>query len=318
MYNFCIFVSVLNILIMKKDFLLQKGDPSQIEQVFTSVRLKLWCCRFWQLQKWNTTDMAFPYWRIYWNKNHGGIIGYDRKEYAMSPDILYIIPPNTPYFSHFFSTEKNNSNTEEVKGKRVDEHENEQLLSKYSLLHLYIHFNLGIPFDYVKEGIYPIELSPVQKEKLENLTQYLKKGNIFDFSTTMYLQSLIFEFIAQLDASLWTSACMDYRVLTVIRYIDRNIAQNHTNDHLASLVHMATNSFARLFHDTMQTPLQLFIKQRKINNACSFFDHTDISIEEVAYQLGFADRYHFSRIFKQIRGVSPGEYCKERKKFLKV
>ena len=298
---------------MKKDVSTRQDDPSQIKQVFTSVRLKLWCCRFWQLQKWNTTDMAFPYWRIYWNKNHGGVIGYNQKEYAMSPDTLYVISPNTPYFSYFFSNNQKSFGLEEVRGKRVDEDENEQLLSTHSLLHLYIHFNLGIPFDYVKEGIYSIELSPFQKERLQHLTQFLKKGNTFDFSITMFLQSLIFEFIAQLDASIWELACVDNRVLTVIRHIDRNIAQNHKNEDLAALVHMATNSFARLFHTAMQVPLQLFIKQRKISNACGLFDHSDISVEEVAYRLGFADRYHFSRIFKQIRGVSPGEYCKTRK-----
>lgn len=313
MNNFCIFVSVLNIFKMRKESLAQKGDPSKVEQIFTSVRLKLWCCRYWQLQKWDTTDMAFPYWRIYWNKNYGGIIGYNQKEYAMSPDTLYIIPPNTPYFSCFLSSKNDNSQNDEVRGKRVDEDEDEQIISKNSLLHLYIHFNLGIPFDYVKEGIYTIDLSPFQKQKLENLTQYLKKGNVFDFSTTMYLQSLIFEFISQLNSTLWDSARMDKRVLTVIRYIDRNISQNYTNDELASLVHMATNSFSRLFHNVMETPLQLFIKERKINNACGLFDHSELSIEEVAHQLGFADRYHFSRIFKQIRGISPGEYCKIRK-----
>ncbi|MFK8265532.1 helix-turn-helix domain-containing protein [Capnocytophaga cynodegmi] len=298
---------------MRKESLAQKGDPSKVEQIFTSVRLKLWCCRYWQLQKWDTTDMAFPYWRIYWNKNYGGIIGYNQKEYAMSPDTLYIIPPNTPYFSCFLLSKNDNSQNNEVIGKRVDEDEDEQIIGKNSLLHLYIHFNLGIPFDYVKEGIYTIDLSPFQKQKLENLTQYLKKGNVFDFSTTMYLQSLIFEFISQLNSTLWDSARMDKRVLTVIRYIDRNISQNYTNDELASLVHMATNSFSRLFHNVMEIPLQLFIKERKINNACGLFDHSELSIEEVAHQLGFADRYHFSRIFKQIRGVSPGEYCKIRK-----
>ncbi|MDO4229376.1 MAG: AraC family transcriptional regulator [Capnocytophaga sp.] len=298
---------------MKTDTLPKKGDPSVIQQRFSSVRLKLWCCRFWQLQKWNTIDMAFPYWRIYWNKNHGGLIGYEHKEYAMSPNTVYVIPPNTPYFSRYSSTPNLHTATESVQGKRVDENEDEQLLTSYSLLHLYIHFNLGIPFDYVKEGIYTLELNSFQKEKLENLTQHLKKGNTFDFSITMYLQSIIFEFIAQLDTSLWDTSRMDNRVLTVIRYIDRNINQNHTNEDLASLVHMATNSFARLFHSTMQVPLQLFIKQRKINNACGLFDHNEISIETVAQQLGFADRYHFSRIFKQIRGISPGEYCKSKR-----
>lgn len=34
-------------------------------------------------------------------------------------------------------------------------------------------------------------------------------------------------------------------------------------------------------------------------------------IEEIAEMTGFTDRYHFSRVFKQERGKSPGAYRKK-------
>ncbi|GJM68934.1 hypothetical protein HMSSN036_11500 [Paenibacillus macerans] len=32
-------------------------------------------------------------------------------------------------------------------------------------------------------------------------------------------------------------------------------------------------------------------------------------VKEVARELGFADEFYFSRIFKRTEGISPSEYC---------
>lgn len=287
-----------------------KGDPSSIQQEFASIGLKIWCCRYWQLQYWNTTEMAFPYWRIYWNKNEGGVIGYKKSEYKMTSNKVYIVPPNTSYYSYYFKPPL--ENTYKVVGKRVDVNESEQMISEHSLLHLYIHFNLGLPFDNVAPNIYCVNIDNYQQQKLFNLTEYLKKTNHFNNQVNIQLQALIYGFLEKVG-DIWSTKSIDNRVLTVIKYIDKNISENHSNQKLANMNHMATNSFARIFKESMGVPLQYFIKERKINNACSLFDHSRLSIEEVAQKLGFSDRYHFSRIFKQIKGKYPGEYRKEKK-----
>lgn len=282
----------------------RKGDPSSVEQLFTSIRLKIWCCRYWQLQRWNTQNMAFPYWRIYWNRNVGGTIGYGKETYKMTPDFAYIITPNTPYYS-FIETAKN-THRHSVLGKPVVGEDDEDLYTD-ALFHLYIHFNIGLPFDNVGPAIYPIALNSFQLERLEKLSRELKKTNQFDLNVTMYLQALLFDFMGSLP-DIWNQNSIDKRILQVIRFIDRNISHNYSNETLASLVHMATNSFARLFKENMKVSVQHFIKKRKIYAACGFFDHSRLSIEVVSQRLGFADRYHFSRIFKQIKGCSPGVY----------
>ena len=71
---------------------------------------------------------------------------------------------------------------------------------------------------------------------------------------------------------------------------------------------MATNSFSRLFKQKMEITLHNFIMKRKIAQSCELFSHTNKSIEEVAFDMGFSDRYHFSRVFKLITGTTPAVY----------
>ena len=47
---------------------------------------------------------------------------------------------------------------------------------------------------------------------------------------------------------------------------------------------------------------------RLIAKACHLVVHTQLSCKEVAFALGFADEFHFSRRFKQITGHGPREF----------
>ncbi|MDO5608101.1 MAG: AraC family transcriptional regulator [Capnocytophaga sp.] len=287
-----------------------KGDPSEVKQEFVPVELKLWCCRYWQLQRWNCRKHSFPYWRMYWNKNRGGVLDFQGKEIAMQPGSVYLIPPNTSFASHIQSS-RNDFVDYEILGKRVDDFENEFELSLQALLHLYIHFNLGIPYDFVKPGIYTVQLNAFQVNKLNELAQQLRKDNTFDMGSIFKIQSIVMEMLGQSSINFQELSDLDSRVLTVIQYIIQHIDQNHSNEALADIANMAPNSFARLFKQNLKKSVQYFIKEQKIKMATSFFDHEDYTIEEVAYRLGFADRYHFSRIFKQIKGMSPGQYVRK-------
>ena len=57
---------------------------------------------------------------------------------------------------------------------------------------------------------------------------------------------------------------------------------------------MATNSFIRLFQNEMHISPQTYVKRQKIDRACMLLLHTDMKIEDIAWSLDFANRYHFS------------------------
>ena len=68
-----------------------------------------------------------------------------------------------------------------VIGKRIDDTQDEENLGINQLLHLFIHFNLGIPFDRALPGIFRIEIDEQQKKRLEKITDFLKTENCPNF-----------------------------------------------------------------------------------------------------------------------------------------
>ena len=288
--------------------LISRGDPSNNKQIFTDVKLKILCCRYWKLDLWDCHDMSFPFWRIYWNKNKGGVLSQNQNTYIMSPDDIYVIPPFTSFSTKFL---KNCSFKKgiNVYGRHLNEQDDEKITGQKSLLHLFIHFNLGVPFDNVYPDIFKVKASDNLLNKLEHLTDNLKIENLnFDITNTLKLHSILNEVLSNMGPELFETLNVDQRILKVIRYVENHINENPSNSDLATIANMATNSFSRLFRQQMNMTLHSFIIKRKIAQSCDLFVHTTQTIEEVAFSMGFSDRYHFSRVFKKVTGTTPAIY----------
>jgi AraC-like DNA-binding protein len=286
------------------------GDPSNTKQVLFPLHLQIWCCRYWQLSMWECNEMSFSYWRLYWNKTPNGELSYLNQTVVMNPDSIILIPPFTPFSTHIRNHYRENEGIN-VRGCRIDDFMDEEKIVSDHLLHLFIHFNMGMPFDRVSPGIYIIEITGEQQKRLHKVTEFLKTENVnFPLNLNLYLHSIITEHIAQLKEELWQTTTMDKRIIDVIRLIERELDKNHSNEYLASSINMATNSFIRLFHSEMHTGPQHYIKQQKIDRACLLLIHSDLKIENIATSLGFSDRYHFSKVFKKLVMKSPAGYRK--------
>jgi AraC-like DNA-binding protein len=58
---------------------------------------------------------------------------------------------------------------------------------------------------------------------------------------------------------------------------------------------------------TGHSPIQHFL-HLKIQHACLLLDTSENSIKQIAGEVGYNDAYYFSRLFKQVMGVSPSGY----------
>ena len=287
---------------------IELGDPASNNQNFIDLKLKLLCCRYWLLDLWDCHDMVFPFWRIYWNKNEGGQLIHKEHVYDMDPNSLYIISPFTSFSSQYKPNHIYNKGIH-VSGKHVNENHNEADYLEHHLIHFFIHFNLGVPFDNVYPDILKIELTDYLKDRLNYLTNRLKIENTdFKLTFNLKLQAFIKEALTNIGPELWKAINIDERVLKVIRYIEINIDKKLSNPEMAGITNMASNSFARLFKEEMNITLHHFIQNRKIAKACELFEHTNQTIEDVSFNLGFSDRYHFSRVFKSVTGLTPAVY----------
>ena len=290
------------------------GDPSEIIQSFHNVNLQIHCCRYWWIKNWEHKELAFPFWRIYNNVQKGGFMEYKHQVYEMKPDKLYLIAPNTNYSSRLHDN-LIPENGYDLTGGRISETPKaklKELTRNGAVEHLFIHFTLGYPYDNVSPGIYIFQMNKHLDDKIKLLRNYLTKHVAkFDFTISLTIQSLICELLLSMDEEKWKNPIRDVRIARVINHIESSISEDFTNESLASIANMATNAFSRLFKDYTGSTLQNYIKKKRINKASLLLLHSNISIDEIAEQTGFANRYHFTRIFSKIRGHSPAKYRKE-------
>lgn len=81
-------------------------------------------------------------------------------------------------------------------------------------------------------------------------------------------------------------------------------------DEIATETGLSASHFSRLFQNrTGHSPIDYFI-QLKIQRACRLLDNSGWMIADVAREMGFDDQFYFSRVFRKVMGMSPGEYRK--------
>jgi AraC-like DNA-binding protein len=77
---------------------------------------------------------------------------------------------------------------------------------------------------------------------------------------------------------------------------------------VAGACNLSRGYFIRAFRETTgQTPYQWLLSER-IRRACELLQKRDVSLAEVAIACGFGDQSHFTRVFANIVGATPGSW----------
>lgn len=97
------------------------------------------------------------------------------------------------------------------------------------------------------------------------------------------------------------------RIGFVVDYIKKNIHQKLSIDSIAKMAYVSKSNFFKMFKDELGTSPNDFILQERINRAKELLASQN-SIKETAYQTGFSDTNYFTRVFKQLVGITPKNY----------
>lgn len=99
-----------------------------------------------------------------------------------------------------------------------------------------------------------------------------------------------------------------HRTGAAVAYIARHFEQDLRRDALADLTHVSPSEFSRVFTREQGATFKHFLLEYRIAKARDYLAEAHMTISQVAYAVGFTDVSYFSRVFRQLAGVTASEY----------
>lgn len=182
----------------------------------------------------------------------------------------------------------------------------------------WVHFT-GIEGDYYAQippaGTHKLSVDPQCGQELVSLFRQCYGSFVggFVLPRLIHASKLVNHLLAELfynnaafSPSMRTSRF--HSLEPVFSFLIENLHRPVTLAEMAGQVDLSESQFSYTFRQqTGQSPVAYF-NQLKMQHACMLLILTQLSIKEIAHEVGCVDPYYFSRLFKKIVGIAPSEY----------
>lgn len=141
-------------------------------------------------------------------------------------------------------------------------------------------------------------------------TEYSRPGEWQQRMVTAYLTVLL-TYLSRLYTEQFESDTLSMDKLMLKKYqliIDEHFRELHQVSEYASLLHVSAGYLSEIVKSQSGRPAITHIHERLVLEAKRLLFHTQHSLKEIAFDLGFADASYFSRFFKRETGLTPAEY----------
>jgi AraC-like DNA-binding protein len=263
-------------------------------------------------QNWNYTNVISPYFRIYYIDEGEGFILSAQGKTRLEQGYLYIIPSFTlchlrcndylsQYFLHFFEESAEGISLFEYSRKIIKVKASPIDIANFKRL---LDINPG-------RGINRSD-NPKVYEKNDYYRSYQELNNIVSDATYLETEGIILQFVSRFLGSNTfkpkNPEPIPSKILDSISYIQIKLKENLTVGALAKRANLHQDYFSRLFCQfTGERPLT-YIHVKRIERAQYLIATTNLPYIEIAQETGFDNLPHFSKIFKKITSLTPGEY----------
>jgi AraC-like DNA-binding protein len=154
----------------------------------------------------------------------------------------------------------------------------------------------------------------------EIIRRYLNLHLAFEQSASgLERHTLLLDFLAKLISrfaekrSLPLAAGLECRAITrACEYLAEHYSENVSLETLACIANLSPFHFNRVFSEQLGLPPHAFQTQLRVLNAQKLL-RQGYSISSVAAQTGFADQSHFTRQFKRLTVLTPGQFIQNSK-----
>lgn len=111
--------------------------------------------------------------------------------------------------------------------------------------------------------------------------------------------------LSELDEAPGLSA---RRLQQALAFISDQLDRDLSLADMAASVHLSPYHFARLFKQAIGLSPHQYVIAQRVQSAKQLLANRDVTVTQVAAEVGFADHSHLTRHFKRLVGVSPKEF----------
>lgn len=97
-------------------------------------------------------------------------------------------------------------------------------------------------------------------------------------------------------------------IWNVVHYVHQHYREPLTLQQLAEVFHMSPSHLSVQFKKSVGISFLRFLHELRIRHACGLLKSTEMSIAEIAMEVGYGSFKTFSRVFREHKGMTPSEY----------
>ena len=240
------------------------------------------------------------FFEIVWLKNENALHTVKGDE-LLKGDWIYLIPP---YRVHQLNKAGKKGVLLSFKRDILDDDVKEFLLDVFKIFNIQGEFSC-------------LQISDETAEQLGKVYQLLEEEYQRENNSLVIIKALLKVFLLQLvrikEHNFTVQDINQKRVYEFMVLLEMNYQQVRNTDFYAGKLGISSKRLNQILKEKLDKTGMQLIHDRIVLEAKRQIIHSESTIKEIAYDLGFTDRPYFSRFFKQHTGLSPEQFQNEAK-----
>ena len=238
-----------------------------------------------RVSNWNHESVDSPFWRFYHNPMPGCCLRFQGQEIPLSADKAVIIPAYTVF----------------------------DCVGREPAAHFWIHFTLTRHGHVLLDSPAVIEVDECMKPLLKaTIALHGQSGSELRNQQLYHSTSALLHLgFSKIESQLTPGVSESLSDLLAL--IHGSPHSDLSNSFLAARSRMSVEKFIRWFREELGETPAAYVSRTRTKMASESLALTDKSIDQIAAEYGFPNRFYFSRVFAREVGCGPAEFRKRQR-----
>lgn len=95
-----------------------------------------------------------------------------------------------------------------------------------------------------------------------------------------------------------------------VSFINANSMNDISLDQVADFVYLSPSYFSRLFKKEMGINFIDYLNKVRVEESKKYLNSVKMSLSDISHMVGFTDQSYYTKVFKKLEGISPGQFRK--------